>query len=250
MLSRQTSTRTVPYTPHRQMFLPHATFPSSFKGSLVTANTATQVYALTCASSCASTDFPEQTITHISGSSWAGNHVISGSRTSWDCNLAKKKCATTTVKADESSAKLPVQSESMDSCYMQSHSVMVAITGGTDKPYTYSADFYDDGGDTDDWPSIQSSVFASMHCSSSPTVTTAATSIEPTETTGNEQRNSATTVSETASAGAEQKSSTNSPTSSSSISTDAPKGRGNFTGVPKSLVLVGLTVTLGFFAAL
>ncbi|CAH0046571.1 unnamed protein product [Clonostachys solani] len=232
------------------MFLPYATFPSSFKASLVTANTATQVYALTCASSCASTDFPEQTITHISGSSWAGNHVISGSRTSWDCNLAEQQCAMTTVKADESSAELPTQSGAMDTCYMQSHSVMVVITGGTDKPYTYSADFYDDGGDADDWPSIQSSAFSSMHCPSSPTATSATTSVESTQTAGNEQPNSATTISDTASAGADGTSQTSSPTSPSSTGTDAPKGHGNFTGVPKSLVLVGLTVTLGFFATL
>ncbi|CAH0019858.1 unnamed protein product [Clonostachys rhizophaga] len=229
------------------MFLPHATFPSSFKGSLVTANTVIQVYALTCASSCASTDFPEQTITHISGSSWAGNHVISGSRTSWDCNLAEKRCAMTTVKAKESNAELPTQSESGTTCYMQSHSVMVVITAGTDKPYSYSTDFYDDGGDADDWPSIQSSAFSSMHCPSSPAAASATTSVESTQTARNEQRNSATTASETASASIEETSSTSSPSSTGS---DAPKGHGHFTGVPKSLVLVGLTVTLGFFATL
>ncbi|CAG9947685.1 unnamed protein product [Clonostachys rosea f. rosea IK726] len=232
------------------MFLPHATFPSSFKGSLVTATTATQVYALTCASSCASTDFPEQTITHISGSSWAGNHVISGSRTSWDCNLAEQQCAMTTVKADEFSAELPTKSESVDTCYMQSHSVMVVVTGGTDKPYSYSTDFYDDGGDADDWPSIQSSAFSSMHCPSSPTATSATTtSAGSTQTAGNGQRNSATNASETASAGVEETSSTSGPTSPGATGTDAPKGHGNFTGVPKSLVLVGLTVTLKFFCS-
>lgn len=195
MPSRHNSTLTRPYTPHRQMFLPHATFPSSFKGSFVTANTATQVYAL----SCASTDFPEQTITHISGSSWNGNHVIAGLRTSWDCNLAEQQCATTTVKADEPSAELATQSESVDTCYMQSHSVMVVLTGGTDKLYSYSTNFYDDGGDADDWPSIQSSAFSSMHCPSSLTVTVATTtSAGSTQTAGNEQRNSATTASETA----------------------------------------------------
>ncbi|CAI6090658.1 unnamed protein product [Clonostachys chloroleuca] len=157
----------------------------------------------------------------------------------------------TTVKAEESSAELPTQSESVDTCYMQSHSVMVVVTGGTDKPYSYSTDFYDDGGDADDWPSIQSSALSSMHCPSSPTAASAmTTSAGSTQTAGNEQRNSATTASETASAGVEETSSTSDPTSPSATGTDAPKRHGIFTGVPKSLVLVGPTVTRGFFAAL
>ncbi|CAG9996881.1 unnamed protein product [Clonostachys byssicola] len=102
-----------------------------------------------------------------------------------------------TDKAGESSAELPTQSKSADTCYMQSYSVMVVITGA-----------------------------------------------------GKEQRNSATTASEAASAGAEETSSTSTSTFPSATATNAPKGYGNFTGVSRSLVFAGLTVTLGCFTAL
>lgn len=80
-------------TDYRLAFIFDQNAPMSLVGSVIAATSKEfeeleATILVTCASPCpTSVSFPEQTIKHISGSIWQGEHSVSSATTSWDCTL-------------------------------------------------------------------------------------------------------------------------------------------------------------------
>ena len=142
-----------PTTAVRNFFLYDTEHPITLVASVISAGDDTRTYLVTCDAPCSSDDFPAQTITHASGSSWAGERVAGGSRTSWACDLGvggpvtasfapdhAGYCQDKTVDADEKHVDLgTISSSAINTCFLESRSVPVSITAGVTKLY--------DGGD-------------------------------------------------------------------------------------------------------
>lgn len=124
---------------YRNFFLYDTNHPASLEASVITADRSTSTYLVTCGgASCAPTAFPEQTIIHISGSSWAGERSASGTITSWGCNLGTGTddvlsdqggwCSAATVAAEDKLGDM--SSSAVDLCFVFERSAVMHITAG------------------------------------------------------------------------------------------------------------------------
>ncbi|KAH6996504.1 hypothetical protein BKA56DRAFT_609744 [Ilyonectria sp. MPI-CAGE-AT-0026] len=160
-----------PSTSLRQFFLYDTNHPASIEASVVAADSDAQTFVVTCPSSCDSSEFPKQTITHISGSSWAGERTWKGTTTNWGCNLGSGsddeipdqygRCSATTIDGSDISGDFG--DRAVNSCFVFARSVPAYITGGMDEmyeiyPYYWST--IDAGG----LISANSEQMASMNC--------------------------------------------------------------------------------------
>ncbi|KAF7539747.1 hypothetical protein G7Z17_g12353 [Cylindrodendrum hubeiense] len=161
-----------PSTSLRPFFLYDTNHPASIEASVVAANSESQTFIVTCPSPCASSDFPEQTITHVSGSSWAGERTWEGVTTSWGCNLGSGgsdtipdqngECNATTINGGD--IRGVIREKAVNSCFVAARSVPAYITGGMDKMYDIYP-YYASSIDAEGWISFKSEDLASMGCS-------------------------------------------------------------------------------------
>jgi hypothetical protein len=114
-------------------------------------NEYTQTLVVNCATSCGSDGIPEQTITlkFDNTFSFAGNHVLSGSRTAWGFGAtggqdSSFRYAATTVK-DGEKFDLPVSSTEVPACFVASRLQVVTVTTGLDRIYGWGT--YNDNSD-------------------------------------------------------------------------------------------------------
>lgn len=154
-----------PETSFRQFFVYETAHPQSLSASVIQANSDRQTYLVT------GQDFPVQTITHASGSSWAGEHTHGGSLTSWGCALGSGSddvlsdqygvCHATTVAANERLE--PGSSTAVNSCFVEARSVLVFITAGMDKMYS-DFPYVQETWLPEQYISAQSEALASLNC--------------------------------------------------------------------------------------
>lgn len=117
-------------------------------------NSATLLVTCAPGSGC-QTNFPEQTISHLKGSSWAGQYTISGTTTSWGCNLGRGSddtlsdqggwcyAATAGPGSEEMEMPMPSQaqkgkgnkdkSSAVNTCWVETRSKLVFVTAGMEK---------------------------------------------------------------------------------------------------------------------
>lgn len=151
--------RSPPSSDYRFFFVLDPNAPLSLVGSVIEARTEdSERYAtvlVTCApgSGCP-TDFPEQTITHLKGSSWAGEYAISGTTTTWGCDLGQGSddtlpdqggwCSSATVASAEemgltdrstrTGTNTRTRTEAaVNTCFVDARSKLVFVTAGNDK---------------------------------------------------------------------------------------------------------------------
>ncbi|UNI21970.1 hypothetical protein JDV02_007908 [Purpureocillium takamizusanense] len=137
-----------PATPSRFFFIydnPQTDKPFSYHASPVAVASSSATCVVTCASPCPNGAIPTQTITHISGSSWAGEHTIEGAATSWGCNLGSGsddvmvdqygECFYTTAK-EGNKISGGGMSTPVNSCFVQQRSALVLITTHQDQWYS------------------------------------------------------------------------------------------------------------------
>lgn len=174
-----------PSTSLRAMFLYDTDHPVSLEASVVAADRSHSTYIVTCPSTCETSDFPEQTITHIGGSSWLGERTWDGTTTRWGCRLGNGGrdiladqygwCSAVTATKGEAT-EFP-KSTAVNTCYVSIRSVPAIITAGMDKIYK-DAGYYDLGFDADDWVSRYPLELSSKGC-----LTTATTTAEESKST-------------------------------------------------------------------
>ncbi|KAH7160305.1 hypothetical protein B0J13DRAFT_540937 [Dactylonectria estremocensis] len=160
-----------PSTSLRAFFLYDTNHPASIAASVVAVDTSSSTYVVTCPSSCVASDFLEQTITHIAGSSWAGERTWEGTTTSWGCNLGTGgddvlsdqygECSATTVSGGKT--KGDVGESSVNSCFVIARSVPAYITDGMDKVYAVHP-YYISSLDADGYISAISEELLSLGC--------------------------------------------------------------------------------------
>ncbi|KAH7136454.1 hypothetical protein EDB81DRAFT_79830 [Dactylonectria macrodidyma] len=224
-----------PSTSLRPFFLYDTNHPASIAASVVAADTSSSTYVVTCPSSCAASDFPEQTITHIAGSSWAGERTWEGATTSWGCNLGTGgddvlsdqygECSATTVFEGET--KGHVGESAVNSCFVIARSVPAYITDGMDKVYAVHP-YYMSSLDAEGYISANSEEMASLGCVITATETGTDLATTKASATGSAaERSESTTAPETTSHAVVETSGESGETAAStsaSTETDAPSG--------------------------
>ncbi|CAG9985560.1 unnamed protein product [Clonostachys byssicola] len=160
-------------------------------------NEYTQTLVVNCATSCGSDGIPEQTLTvKIDKTlSFAGNHVLSGSRTAWGFGATGGQdtsfsYAATTVK-DGEKFDLPVSSTEVPACFVASRLQVVTVTTGLDRIYGWGT--YNDNSDF--MTTWKERVMSSLSC-------TASTEHSATQTGGTSASGVVETGSKTTTAGA------------------------------------------------
>lgn len=249
-----------PSTSLRQFFLYDTNHPASIEASVVAANSDAQTFIVTCPSSCDSSEFPKQTITHISGSSWAGERTWKGTTTNWGCNLGSGsddeipdqygRCSVTTI--DGSGISGDFGDRAVNSCFVFARSVPAYITGGMDEMYEIYP-YYWSTIDAEGLISANSEEMASMSCPAtaadgqtlaSETVTSTAESTA--EGSESQSRPAAETASQTEATTSKGSSET---ASASSTPTETEASSGSF-GKPINMVLLVGSALLGAWACL
>lgn len=93
---------------------------------------------VTCPSPCKDADFPKQTVSYLTGSSWAGEKTVDGTTTSWGCRLGgsapnkEGECYVATAK-DGETINHNGTSTSVDNCFVEHRSKMMFVTAGFDE---------------------------------------------------------------------------------------------------------------------
>ncbi|CEJ84430.1 hypothetical protein VHEMI03473 [[Torrubiella] hemipterigena] len=139
-----------PSNDYRLAFLYDQNAPQSLVGSVISAATKEfeereATLLVTCASPCpTSVNFPQQTITHRSGSIWEGQYAVSGTTTSWGCDLGSGAYVTqgktiengrncTHVTVGPSGNTLATATETLAECDVDARSKMLFVTAGLDE---------------------------------------------------------------------------------------------------------------------
>lgn len=139
-----------PSNEHRLGFIYDQNAPRSLVASVISARINTfeereATMLVTCASPCpTSVNFPQQTITHRSGSIWEGQHAVSGTTTSWGCDVGSGGYVTqgktievarncTHVTVGPSGNIVATATESLALCDMYLRSKMLFVTAGLDE---------------------------------------------------------------------------------------------------------------------
>lgn len=169
----------LPSTSFRPFFLYDTDHPVSVEASVVAADSSHSTYLVTCPSSCASSAFPEQTITHIEGSSWLGERTWDGTTTRWGCRLGNGGRDTLTDQYGWCSAATAAKGEAIEfpkptavnTCYVSVRSVAGVVTAGMDKIYK-DRGYLEPALDADAWVSLYPAALSSMGCLPMTTTTT------------------------------------------------------------------------------
>ncbi|CAH0043337.1 unnamed protein product [Clonostachys solani] len=185
-------------------------------------NEYTQTLVVNCVTSCGSDGIPEQTITVKFGNtlSFAGNHVLSGSRTAWGFaatggQSSSLRYAATTVK-DGDKLNLPLSSLEVPACFVASRLQVVTVTTGLDRIYGWGT--YNDNSDV--MTTWKERAMSSLSCT--PTTEHRTTQIGGTSASGVAETGSMTTTAGAATA-------------------TQPEGSSGLLRAPKGLLVLCLT---------
>ena len=139
-------TQTFPASYYRLFMVYDARAPSTLVGSVVAATESADernaTVVVTCASPCPATGFPEQTITHMLGSRWAGEYEASKTTTRWGCDVGTGMAPGQTVsdpscyvdtKGPDDKSFVTGKRTAIDGCYEGVRSKMVFVTAGLDE---------------------------------------------------------------------------------------------------------------------
>ena len=94
---------------------------------------------VTCPSPCQDSAFPEQTVTYLTGSSWAGELTVDGTTTSWGCRLGDDDSEVTQGVGGDCYAATAGPGETIDhdgtstsvgNCFVSLRSKMMVVTAG------------------------------------------------------------------------------------------------------------------------
>ncbi|KAM5348321.1 hypothetical protein ACJ41O_008145 [Fusarium nematophilum] len=251
-----------PSTSLRPMFLYDTNHPVTLDASVIAAQSgSTTTYLVTCPSSCAPSDFPEQTITHVSGSSWAGERTWAGATTRWGCKLGNGGggiltdqygwCTALTTKGGDITGNS--KQRAINSCFVEARSVPVHITDGMDKLYKVDT-YYDIGIDAEGLLSAWSETLKSMNCP----ITTATTEDDAEATSSaaeaskwNEESRTATATATTAAGEttADEAESTADETASNPAAETTTGSNGSTSMSMNKLVVIGSVLLGAWFSA-
>lgn len=234
---------TGPSSSFRALFLYDTTHPVSVVASVIAATSSSTEYLVTCPSSCPSSSFPEQTVTHQSGSLWEGRRTWDGTTTQWLCRLGNSgrdvledqngNCWDITHTGDgpvTTPAPTPV-----DTCFVYARSVPAHITAGMGKIYKYQP-YYKEN-DPEMFTSALSEAMESLGC---PTIGSKTEKTVAETGTGTVTETGTGTVTETATEAGEVESG-----AASAVETVEATSTSNGARMSKSLVLLGVSMFLG-----
>ncbi|KAJ6444323.1 DUF300 domain protein [Purpureocillium lavendulum] len=244
-----------PATPSRLFFIydnPQASTAFSYHASPVAVKPSFATCVVTCASPCPDGAIPTQTITHISGSSWAGEYTVDGAATSWGCNLGQGsddvlpdqygECFYTTAakRGDKIGDAGGATSTPINKCFAMRRSAVVLITADQDKWNSLEPPYQAPVDPKELWRTRELAVKSA--CGTQLTTSSAVT-----KTRGGSSPASATAAPSTGdSAQTSQPSETRSTTTSSTA--DAPPNTSAHVSVSRALLLA--TALLGVVASL
>ncbi|KAJ4322604.1 hypothetical protein N0V84_004741 [Fusarium piperis] len=234
-----------PSTSMRAFFLYDTDHPASIEASVVAADRSHSTYIVTCPSSCAPSAFPEQTITHIEGSSWLGERTWDGTTTRWGCRLGNGGsdiltdqygwCSAVTAAKGEVT-EFP-KSTAVNTCYVSIRSVPAIITAGMDKIYEDSG-YIEPKLDAEAFNSLYKAELSSMGCLTTATTTTEESKSTAEASKGDESKTARETgsVAEATTTGGSEAEGTAAPTPTET-SNKSPKMSVNKLAIMGSLLL-------------
>ncbi len=166
----------------RQIFIYDASAPPTVVASVIEGRSQTfeELYftaIVTCPSPCKDADFPEQTVTYLTGSSWAGERTVDGTTTSWGCRLGSVQSASANLKEGECYVATAKDGEtinhsgtstSVDNCFVEHRSKMMIVTAGFDE---YFSAMPDSTHDIDEEMAAWTSYLSGLSCPATATAT-------------------------------------------------------------------------------
>lgn len=129
---------------YRDILLYDAAAPATVVASIIEGRSETYeelffTALVTCPSPCQDSAFPEQTVTYLTGSSWAGELTVDGTTTSWGCRLGDDDSQVTEGVSGECYTAIAGPGETIDhngtsthvdNCFVSMRSKMMVVTAG------------------------------------------------------------------------------------------------------------------------